>query len=208
MLALVDGDGLIYIIAGFHEANMGGRIDDQAQMIHNLRKEYAAAEMMYRNSEPEIFADPSIFRASNAARVMGETTATMFRSSGIVMRRGNNDIMNGILKVKAHLLPKVTVLNPFTNAYGCPNIFVSDQLQWFVDEITTWRWRHGRSDEALDAPIDGNDHAMDTLKYMLTEAPEPAKLHTKARRPIPAALRRWTESEAAVREDKRAYRYT
>lgn len=210
MQALTDANGITYIIAGFYEPNMGGAIDEQAKRIHALRKEHLGPEMIARNGEPEIFADPAIFRSSNAGRVMGETTASMFYANGIYMRRGNNDIMNGILKVKAQLLPRATVINPFTNAYGCPSVFVSDALPWFVDEITTWRWKHNRSDEALDQPTDGKDHAMDTLKYMMTKTPEPAKLFSKTRLVLPLSTRRWTESDVATNNvsAQRAYRYS
>jgi hypothetical protein len=204
LLALVDALGITYVVGGFYERDMG--IGAQADAINTLRAELAGPELIVRDTEPEVLADPAIFRRTNAGQVTGQTTAAMFVDNGIRMRRGNNAILNGIIKVKQHLHIRETVLNPFTHGYGCPSLFVSDKLTWFHDEMSTWRWKRGKDDTAIDMPVDMNNHAMDALKYMLTDTPQPGTLVTTTRRPLPPKLRMWNEMEAAT-VDNRSHRY-
>lgn len=204
ILGLTDAAGITYLVGGFYERDMG--IAKQAELIHTQRTELAGPELVTRDTEPEILADPAIFRRTNAAQVVGQTTATMFGENGIRMRRGNNAILNGIIKVKQHLHPRIMTMNPFTHAYGCPSLFVSDQLTWFRDEMSTWRWKRGKDDTAVDTPVDLNNHAMDALRYMLTDTPPMGRLVTMTKRPLPPKLRMWNEMEAA-NVDNRSHRY-
>jgi len=204
ILGLTDAMGITYLIGGFYERDMG--IGAQAELITSLRNDLAGPELISRDTDPEVLADPAIFRRTNAGQVTGLTTAAMFYDNGIRMRRGNNAILNGILKVKQALHVRSTVLNPFTHAYGCPSLFVSDNLAWFRDEMTTWRWKRGKDDAAIDTPVDMNNHAMDALKYMLTDTPQAGTIVTRMKRPLPPRLRMWNEMEAAT-VDNRSHRY-
>jgi hypothetical protein len=173
--SLVDADGIVYIIDGFYEREAG--ISWQADQIKKLREQNAAPEMLQRVLEPVIKADPAIFKRSNAgAATVGDTTATLFMNEGIIMDRGNNNIMNGIIKVKSYMRIEQSKVNPFNHGLGCPKLFISDKLHWLIDEIETWRWRKAKDDSAEDKPVDGNDHGVDTLKYMLSEPPRIGKL--------------------------------
>lgn len=207
LLAVVDADGIIYIIDGFYEPSAIGGIAHQVDMINKLRKQHVYAELSASELEPEILADPSMFRTSNAGMLQGASTVQMFADKGIVMRRGNNARLNGILKVKQYLNVQETLINPFTSAYGCPKLFIAEHLTWFRDEITTWRWARDRNDEAIDKPIDGHDHAMDALRYLITDTPSNARIVSRKRKPLPAKLRMWHEFDAAQRNDNRSHRY-
>ena len=61
--------------------------------------------------------------------------------------------------------------------------------------------------EQMDKPPDNDDHAMDTLKYMLSDRPNIAKLVTKAD-PKQVGWRQWGERDVQEkREDIRHASY-
>lgn len=205
MLGLTDSMGNVYLVDGFYEPNVG--IEWQAQDIKRARLEHYPQEV-WLQVVPDIHADPQIFKKTNAGmRTVGDSVAEMFRQHGIIMSRGNNNIMNGIVKVKQYLTPQMTVLNPFTHAWGSPKLFVSDKLTWFRDEIATYRWKKNRNDETIDTPVDAKNHAMDALKYMLSKQPIVGRWFANRPVPLPQAVRQWHESEAGTR-DARGHRYS
>lgn len=209
LIALVDSYGIVYIIDGFYKPAASGEdtgIAWQANQIDKLRKQYALQEIHNTSIEPEVYADPSIFRVNNVNALRGVSIAQMFSDHGIYMRRGNNERMNGVIKVKQYLTVEELLLNPFTSAYGCPKLFVSDHLGWFRDEITTWRWARDRTDNAIDKMIDGNDHAMDALRYLVTDRPKPGFMLRKRRQPLTPKLRLWHETDIAE-TDRRTHRH-
>ncbi len=203
LLALTDADQCTYIIDGFYEPNKG--ITWQADEIKRIRAEHITQDMMLFTGEPEVFADPQIFKRTNAGlATVGPSTSMMFADEGITMRRGNNDILNGILKVKQYLAIQRSVFNPFTHELGAPKLYVSDKLTWFIDEMNGWRWKKSRSDDQIDKPVDGADHAMDALKYMLSLAPTPGKLVARPRPKLAAPLTKWHEQDNP--ENKNQYK--
>jgi hypothetical protein len=58
--------------------------------------------------------------------------------------------------------------------------------------------------ERVDEPQDANDHALDTIKYMLTTRPEASKLKPQAIKVIPAYMF-WNEIDQ--RESGRSRRH-
>jgi hypothetical protein len=122
------------------------------------------------------------------------------------MQRANNNIMNGILKVKARLYVRQTMLNPFTQGYGCPMVFFSDRLSFLRNEIISYRWRRGRQDQSEDKPVDADNHAMDVLRYMFTEdARRPTK--RRHRQVLTNAVRKWHEMDRRDDPRNRSHRY-
>lgn len=205
LLGLTDSEGRVFLLDGFYEPNAS--IVWQAEQIKSARSEHHPPSNWMAQTPPDIYADPQIFKRTNAGlRTIGKSVAEMFREEGIFMQRGNNNIMNGIVKVKQYLVPQHSVLNPFTHAWGCPKLFISDKLTWFRDEIATYRWKRSRSDEAVDAPVDAKNHAMDALKYMLSKQPMVGKWFASRSAALPPTLQRWNESDRAVR-DGRHHRY-
>jgi hypothetical protein len=203
-LALTDSMGNVYLVDGFYEPNVG--IEWQASQIKAKRLEHYPQEV-WMQTIPDVSADPAIFKKSNAGmQTVGDSVAEMFRKQGIIMTRGNNNIMNGIVKVKQYLTPQMTVLNPFTHAWGSPKLFVSDRLTWFRDEIATYRWKKNRGDEVIDTPVDAKNHAMDMVKYMLSKQPIVGRWFANRPAPLPQAVRKWHESDPETR-DARGHRY-
>lgn len=168
--AFVDGMGAVHIVDGFYEKEMS--IADQCREIKRIRAQFGIPDGQY------IYGDPSIFtRRSNTAKTVGKSTSELFYEEGkINFTRGNNDIMNGIIKVQAYMGVMGGVVHPYTGDSFSPMLFVSDKLQWFSDEATAYMWMKAPDGTPLDKPVDKNDHAMDTVKYLLTDRPEIGRL--------------------------------
>lgn len=203
LLSLGDNDGRVFIVDGFYEPNE--LVEDQAQTITELRNEHALDALTY-NPAHAVLADPSIFKGTHAQRgVVGKSVARMFQELNIRMAPGNNNILNGIVKVKTMLRPQLSVVNPFTGALGCPKLFVSSKLHWFATEMNTWRWKKNTSDVTVDKTVDTNNHALDALRYMLSKVVPSAPLIRTQRVRVP---RRWTEQDSATTTaDTRRHRY-
>jgi hypothetical protein len=190
LLSLTDADQNTYVLDGFYERGMG--IVDQAQAIKALRRQHAPD--LLQTEEPEVLADPALFRRmSMAAHTVGPTVAELFAAEGIRMTRGNNNKLNGIVKIKQRLVIEPTVTNPFTGTLGSPKLFISDHLSFVVDEFTTYRWKKAKDDTPVDEPVDKDDHAMDTLKYMLSREPQSGMLLRRGATTLPGIMRRWRE---------------
>lgn len=204
LIGLTDADDFTYILDGFYEREMG--ITDQSKTIKKMRKVHLPDVL---NTETlEVFADPAIFRRTSMSRdTVGPTVAEMFSEEDIRMTRGNNNKLNGIIKVKQRLRIEPKVVHPFTGELGAPKLFISDHLTWLIDEYTTYRWKKAKDDSTLDEPVDKNDHGMDTTKYMLSRAPQTGMLVRRGAKALPGILRKWREGVTPDAPDARGHRY-
>jgi hypothetical protein len=142
-----------------------------------------------------------------ARDTVGPTVAEMFSEDGVYLTRGNNNKLNGIIKVKQRLYVQPKVVNPFTGELGCPKLFIADHLRWLVDEFTTYRWKKAKDDTTIDEPVDKDDHGMDTIKYMLSRAPQTGMLVRRGAKQLPGVLRKWREGPETEAQDTRGHRY-
>jgi hypothetical protein len=168
ILAFVDDNGNVILADGFHQAEVG--ILEQADRIKTIRNRWGLPQ------DQDCWADPNIFRryGSNSGNV-NETVASQFSNLGVPMRRGNNDVLGGIVKVGSYLTVSRFHRNPFTGNFGSPHLYVSRKLDWWIDEIGGYYWDKDTKGERDDRPNDRNDHAMDTTKYLLTKLEAVAK---------------------------------
>ena len=118
--------------------------------------------------------------------------------------RGNNDISNGIVKVNQYLVPQRNHQNPITGELESPYLYISDELEFFINEMSDYYWQKSPMGEQIDKPIDKDDHAMDTLKYMLSNQPTISKL-TKAVIRKDVGWRQWGERD--IQEDRKSLRH-
>jgi hypothetical protein len=207
LCGVVDDQGIMYVHSGFYEPELG--IDEQVARIYEAREAVSSvAGFVYFD---EVFADPAIFRRTGMGRISASpTTAQLFAAQGINMVRGNNDVLNGIMRVKQRLAIQQSIVNPFTSARGCPSIFFSNTLRFVAEEYNTYRWKsQGQNEARIDEPVDRDDHAMDTIKYMCSRDVPPAqriaKRHsTKA----PNAVLRWAEGLDRDVNTTRSHRYS
>lgn len=194
LLAYVDPFGNVCVIEGFHKAEYS--ISDQRVQIGRLAEQYNIPLGLSIRGGVRLMphADPSIFRRGpGGARVVGKSIADMFNDDTddlprVFMQRGNNEIVNGITKVQAYFAVKAMHRNPFTDNFGAPHFYYNRDLQFIADEATDYIWRapsDSNVDDKLDKPRDGRDHAMDTIKYMLSHRAKPATAPTPHFDPIP-----------------------
>lgn len=192
ILGFADDDYNVFLVDGFYERNQS--IEVSSEKIKNIRK-------LYGVEDGHIYADPSIFRRTPGdSRVVGRTVASLYHEHGISMQRGNNDILNGIIKVQSYLIPQMFHRHPIFGQGGAPKLFVSTQLEFVSTEFAEYRWKKDGSGEEQDKPVDGRDHALDTIKYMLSDVPSLA-IATKDEKEVPEWMY-W--QEAREMQDKRA----
>ena len=193
IMGFVDESGNIFLMDGFYQKEM--LFPDQCNEINRLRNQY------HIPVDAAILADPDIFRrkATGSKKLVGQSLADMFRNEGIQTVRGNNDILNGIVKVQQYLSIQKAHRHPMTGAFGAPHLYISDRLTWAIDEMSDYRWKKDGKGDSEDAPIDKNDHAMDTIKYMLSKRPEIARIVMKPRFGQ-VGLRKWGERELPSQE--------
>lgn len=192
----VDTDGNIHVLEGYHEKELS--VKDQIAKIKAIR----AKTGMRAN----IKADPSIFRRSNTGvNQVGKTTSEIFydNGSGVVMERASNDITSGILKVKAYLSQVDYLRNPYSTQTPSPRIFFNSNLTFIREEFTSYMWGKKTDGTPTDLPVDKNDHAMDTIKYLLTDMPGPSELGPPVSR-IPSWL---TWQEKPEQDNSKDHRY-
>jgi phage terminase large subunit len=194
LISFVDDDGNVILMDGFYKKEMG--ILEQADKIKVIRNKWGLPQ------DQQCWADPNIFRRfGSSAGNVNETVASQFANLGVPMRRGNNDVLGGIVKVGSYLAPTRFHRNPFSGAFGAPHIFISRDLDWWIDEIGGYYWDKDTKGERDDKPNDKNDHAMDTTKYMLTNLDAIAK--PDPFRDVEPKYLQWMEGEYRVHEARK-----
>lgn len=185
LLSFMDGAGNIHIIDGFYKKETTP--EDQASLIKSIRARYGV------ENRHDVKADPAIFR-----RGAGNTISDAFWNAGIYMSRGDNNILSGIQKVTSYMKNVSAHVNPYTKDFPSPHLYVSDTLQFFINEISGYYWKKDSSGTAYeDMPTDKDDHAMDALKYMLTDEAEVATILTNTRESLQERLSKWSELDDA-----------
>tara|TARA_Y100000310_G_scaffold263231_1_gene273298 strand:- start:6570 stop:8117 length:1548 start_codon:yes stop_codon:yes gene_type:complete len=197
IVGFADPHGNVFLMDGEYAAETA--LEQQINSILAHRANYGIPDSNH------ILADPDIFRRkSTGKKLVGRSIADIFLGDGIYCTRGNNDIKNGIVKVNQYLIPQRLHQNPILGTYDAPYLYVSDKLEWWVNEISDYYWRKSPTGEIMDEPIDRNDHAMDTSKYILSHRPSVATLLPKIVNPD-IGWRRWGEMD--IPEMKRNVRY-
>ena len=121
----------------------------------------------------------------------------MFMDEGIYCSPRNNDISNGIVKVTQYLSVVKNHQHPITGVYNSPHIYISEKLEWLIDEFNGYYWQTDTVGDRIDKPVDKNDHGMDTIKYMLSHVPEISVLIKPVREQV-VGWRKWGEREIQV----------
>ena len=114
-----------------------------------------------------------------------------------MMARADNDIVPGITKIRSYLMPVKHHRNPYNSDSPAPYMYFSDSLQFAEEEFGSYFWAKDSAGEAVDKPIDKNDHALDAIRYALTARPKLAELqksHGRGMLPVWMTMG-WTEAE-------------
>jgi hypothetical protein len=193
LFAFVDGGGNIFFMDGFYEPELSPEQIDEK--IKAIRVKYGAP------TDGHVMADPDLFKRRGT---VGFSLAhIMLNQHGIFFSRGNSDISNGIIKVGQYLIPQRFHQNPITGEYVAPYLYVADNLEFVIDEFTSYYWKRNPQGELLDKPVDKDDHAMDTIKYMLSHRPSVASIFTPRVKKQPGWFK-WGDRDI---EDMRDFRH-
>ena len=197
ILGFVDDVGNVHLLDGWYEKELTP--DEQADRIRACRKDNLTDTSHLNN----IFADPQIFRRTTGGKkTVGISLAGIFQDEcNIFMQRGNNDILNGLIKVGSYIHVQKFHKNPYTGTYPAPHMYVSSRLQFFIDEINEYYWQRNTAGDIVDKPQDKNDHAMDTVKYLMSTRPKISVL-VRAEEPDVPTYMRWHEHDVARRGTK------
>ena len=197
IMGFCDDKGNVFLLDGAYEKELP--LEDHLNMIKEIREQYQV------DPSNMILSDPDIFRRKSVGKkLVGKSIADMFLEEGIMCIRGNNDIANGIVKVNQYLVPQRNHQNPVTGLWEAPYLYVSDKLEWWISEISDYYWQKNPTGEQIDKPIDKDDHAMDTTKYMLSNRPNVSKLIV-GKNPKEVGWRQWGERD--IQEERRIARY-
>ena len=192
LLAFVDGHGRTIIVDGYYKAE--STVEQSAKAIRSLRAYYSALGVSFRDM---VYADPDVFRRKTGdSKTIGVTVADMFWDEyRIMMTRGNNDIMNGIVKVQSYLSNSQFMTHPVTGHLEAPTFYVSDRCDYLINEATDYYWKRNPKGDYEDQPQDGNDHALDTVRYILTDRPAAAPLIIDNINDQMGFMYKWQQSE-------------
>ena len=200
LLGFADHLGNIFILDGYYEPEKP--VEWLGQEIKVIRNRY---QIM---ADEAIKADPAIFRRTGGEhKTIGRSVSQLFlEEEGLMMSRGNNDILNGILKIQTHLHIQKFHKHPITGMTGAPCLFVNERLEFVINEFGEYYWKTDTTGEQLDKPVDKSDHAMDTIKYMLSDVPAIA-LATRYKPDDPPPYMFWREVEEESKESNKSARY-
>ncbi len=197
LFGFCDGNGNVFILDGFYAPELSP--DEIGLRINVIRD-------TYRADVNKVWSDPDIFRRKGSTtKTVGKSISELLHGVGVYCVRGNSDISNGITKIKQYLILQKFHRHPITGQFNAPFLYVSDKLDFFVDEITAYYWQRDSSGDQIDMPVDKDDHAMDTLKYMLSERPAIATL-IREHPVVSTLMTEWSESPDRE-EDHRRFRY-
>ena len=198
LMGFVDPHGNVFILAGGYEKEVP--LEVHFNKIHEVRQHYRV------DSGNHLLADPDIFRRKSAGTkgLVGRSINDMFQEEGIYCERGNNNKQNGIVKITQYLIPQEHHMHPIDGTHGAPYIYVSDELDFLINEWNDYYWKKDSSGEQTDDPVDKNDHAMDTVKYMMSHRPNISKLITPPK-PKEVGWMQWGERD--IEDDTRSVRH-
>lgn len=204
LLAMRDKHMNNVVVDGFHEPEL--TIENIIERIKDIRTKWN----IHPKTINDIYADPSMFkRITRNSQQAGESIRTLLWNDGrgVGLRRGNNEILSGIIKVRSYLRVRDYHVNPFTKTKGSPFIFFNrDTMQFLNDEIVDYYFAENTDGTMDDKPRGINDHAMDALKYLLTDAPTFGELIPK-KEINTAYLTAWNAGEYVDTSEQRNPRY-
>tara|TARA_R100000458_G_C8276283_1_gene251537 strand:+ start:1552 stop:3105 length:1554 start_codon:yes stop_codon:yes gene_type:complete len=170
MVGFVDNFGNVFLMDGGYEKEVP--LQAHFDKIAEIRSHYRI------DRSNHILADPDIFRRKSAGSksLVGRSINDMFTEEGIYCERGNNNKANGIVKITQYLIPQEHHQHPILGTFGSPYLFVSDKLEFCINEFNDYYWKKDTTGAQVDEPVDKDDHAMDTVKYMMSHRPNISKV--------------------------------
>jgi hypothetical protein len=177
MIGFVDNYGRVIIIDGFYKPNLN--YTEHKNEIEFIRGRYLNSFGGKLKLTDAINADPSIYKQQVVRHhgETGETIAQLLEGYDLNIRPASNAVDSGIAKVNAYLADRVGVPHlTLDDRQAGPMLYVVDDLSWFQDEIANYYWKRDSQGRLEEVPQGHNDHAMNTVKYMLAFLPQPSEI--------------------------------
>jgi len=101
--------------------------------------------------------------------------------AGLSVVSGNNDRAAGRARLSEYLAMTEDGNPPFNHVPDAsdrkrwPRLYVFNTCKETIREFMHYRWREGRAVEGEKERTEGDDHTMDTLRYIVMERPSPSK---------------------------------
>lgn len=168
LLGFVDRYKNLFIVNGFYKPELELALEDQKKLIHEMRNELGA-------EDETINADPAIYKRTQITRNSGAKTIAQLLNAGtfgVRTRASDNNIERGITKVNNYLAVSDYHRHPITQELGAPHFYVATELVEVINEFTSYYWKVGTDGKRMDIPVDKNDHAMNTIKYIVSREPD------------------------------------
>lgn len=198
LIAFVDRFKNVFIVDGFYKPEQDFDLEEQKKRIWEIRNELGC-------EDEYIEADPSVFKRTQVVKnaVGIKTIAALMKEGtyGVRMRPADNEVLRGIAKVNMYLAPNDLHRHPIRGDRGAPHLYIATELTDVINEFTSYYWKVDTDGSRIDSPIDKNDHAMNTIKYMLAREPDLAVRVKHA--PSTAHLTMWREMPDNMKRSRR-----
>lgn len=173
LLGFTDYQGRVFFVDGFYKPTPNA--GTAAAMILEIQERYRDYIDI---DDGYIYADPAIFKRTvlDGQGENATTVAKILKSYDLKVIPGQNDITSGIMKITEYLAPVEGLGFEPDQELGALMYF-SSKLTFVDDEFLNYFWKTSREGERIDEPRDGNDHAMDTIKYALSKLPDASELY-------------------------------
>lgn len=168
LIAFVDRFRNIFIFDGFYKPEQEMSIEQQKKKIWEIRNEVGVEDEF-------IEADPAIYKKTQVQKnSTSKTIAQLFAegTNGVQMRPADNEVLRGITKVNMYLAVSERHRHPLDRGLGAPHLYIATELDFIINEFTSYYWLADKDGSRIDVPSDKNDHAMDTIKYMIAREPD------------------------------------
>lgn len=177
--AAVNRDGFVVVFDEHYKAEW--TIDQHAKFIQQRCKEHGRL--------PDLWvADPSIV---NRNAITNTSVLDEYQKYGISWMQGNNDVRSGIIRVKRYFNP-AKMISPkyshplFTQDFSLKSapvrefcrLRITPNCLETIKEAKKYRWKTYANkklqyeNNAYDLPHKKDDHAMDSLRYMIMTQPD------------------------------------
>jgi len=189
MLGIKDRYKNIFILDGFYKPTNTFSIEEQQSAIWEIRHKW------HLDEDNTVNADPATGKKTLVAKNTGSKSIAQLFNEGrnpVRFRNADNAILAGIIKVQQYLSVADIHRHPITGVIGAPHLYINSDLTWFTSEATSYYWKTDKDGTRIDDPVDKDDHAMDTVKYLLSKEPLIADRLRKVKKAT--YLHSWSES--------------
>lgn len=180
----VDFDGNIYAYQEYYQEK--DVVSNHVKMINEMS--------LIRNTDgapiPDHYSytviDPSTHAKTREKEGYRFSVADEYLEAGIATIAGQNEVLAGINRVKEYLKIDPMRYHPFLKTpdgeplMGAPRLYIFSTCEALIEEIAQYKWKaytgkaigNPDKDDAKEAPVKRNDHAVDDLRYAIMSRPQ------------------------------------